>query len=820
MKRSHLQLLNRIGTSQGVFKFVFPAGNNDDMDEKEQAEKRDYRMQRSEFRRFHGTFVEHYRSRVENRDSSLALHHYDYITIWTYRILNDDLIRDWGLVLERRTNLGLKLLARIEDEKRFRAFMDSILNYAEDENITDSVPDEYAQLTLIQKFSLLTSDEIVRIHTENECDIATTIQLAGIDDDNKRAVLATLGRIVGIENLTETSSQLGLCEARFKSLGQIRYVADNLDILLSIQLFPTFHVSPTQIKMVRFTQMLDIENVDLDSLPIVGVIDTGVRDVPAINRFIVERVGVEDNMTVRCGHGTNVASLVIFGRQSLYDHLIPHARVFSIQAFENERGKVSLDKLRQKIIYGIEEYHVKIFNMSLVESNGIEINGDISAYARMFDEISYLYDVLFVTATGNVDWTGNPVTPSVPASFYDPQDPNQTRFTNIGSPAENLNGLTVGAVNDVNLPATYTKKSHLDFSMPIGNSFAEKAIVNYHLMKPDIMTKGGDDTNDDSKWIDVIDGGASFIIKNVGTSFATPVVANLCAQLLENYPSLAASTIKAILVNSASPTGIARFPVTQQLAERRNAAVSGNSHLKNYHQQTAEHIARMIEGMGVIPDADEEIVFSDENSVSFVGQMEIGNEEIKCVNIKIPGRLALGRDREKMLRVSTTLCFYAQSIPGNDIVTYNPYHVSFRFLRGDETIERVAEALRYVRGEDQDAREGKRGRSHIKSDLDKWSDSPLPSYKKRLFSNTQHNTFLLNAKDIITADRNVALAFRCVTKPNYGERPIFFSYTVRMEVINKDILDSGFSLYEELSLINTIRVVGHADATAEAEAEN
>ena len=39
-------------------------------------------------------------------------------------------------------------------------------------------------------------------------------------------------------------------------------------------------------------------------------------------------------------------------------------------------------------------------------------------------------------------------------------------------------------------------------------------------------------------------------------------------------------------------------------------------------------------------------------------------------------------------------------------------------------------------------------------------------------------------------------------------------------MINKDILDSGFSLYEELSLINTIRVVGHADATAEAEAEN
>ena len=821
MKRNHLQLLNAIGTGQGVYKYNVLIRNNDDIDEEESVENRDYRRQRTDFLRYYTSYNSQYRSRVQNRDSQLVLNHYDYIVIWTYQILSDDLIKEWGLVLERRTNLGLKLLARVDNSRRFEVFLASILGFAQDESIIDIVPNEYSKLTLIQKFALLTSNDIVKIRNGQDGNIAATLQLIEIDDVNKRQILSELRRIVGNDHFIEASPQLGLYEATFESMEQIKYVADNLDILQSIQSFPTFHVSPTRYNMVRFTQMLDIENVDLDTLPVVGVIDTGVRDVPAINRFIVERVCLDNNMSIRCGHGTNVASLAIFGRQSLYGHLIPHARVFSIQVFEDESGNVSLCKLRQKILYGIERYNIKIFNVSLAEPNGKEINGDISAYARMLDEISYLYDVLFVTSTGNTDWTGEPEAPSVPVSLYNPQDPTLTRFTNLGSPAENMNGLTVGAINDVNLPATYTKKSHLDFSMPIGNSFAEKAIVNYNLMKPDLLAEGGDDTNDESKWIEVIEGSSlAFLKKVVGTSLATPVVSNLCAQVLRVYPSLGASAIKAILINSALQTGVISIPATKELANQRNEALRGNGHFKTYHHQSAEHIGRMIEGHGAIPENDAEIVFSDDNSVSFIGDMDIENEEIKCVNIKLPERLGIGKNKERMLRVSATLCFYAQSIPGNDIVTYNPYHVSFRFLRGDENINNVADSLQYVRGELQETKNLKKNRCHIKSTLETWSDSPLPSYKKRLFSNTQHKVFLLNAGDIITADKYFALAFRCVTKPNFNIRPVHFSYAVKMEVVNRRLLDSGFSLYNELSAINTIEVIGNAEAAAEAEARN
>jgi len=821
MKRSHLQLLNEVGIGKGVYKFSVPVDNIEDTDDKEIIEKRDYRRQRSDFLRFHNLYSRQHDLRIQHRNPHLQLSHYDYIVIWTYKILSEDLMRDWGLILERRTNLGLKLLARVDDDNRFQGFMANIFEYAQDDTIIDTVPEEYAQLTLIQKFALLSSDDIVNIHPGHDGNITATLQLTSIDDETKMQILSALRNIIGNDNLFEASPQLGLYEARFESLNQIRYVADNLDIFQSIQSFPTFHVSPTKFNMVQFTQKLDIEAVDIDNLPIVGVIDTGIRDVPVINPFVVDRVCIEDNMSVRCGHGTNVASLVIFGRQSLFEHLIPHARVFSIQALENENGQVSLRKLRQKILYGIEHYHIKIFNVSLAEPNGMEINGDISSYARMLDEIAYHYDVLFVTATGNTDWTGETDLPSVPESLYDPQDPTQTRFTNIGSPAENMNGLTVGAVNDATLPATYTKKSHLDFSMPIGSSLAEQAIVNFNLMKPDILAEGGDDANDDSKWIEVIDGSnINFIKKVVGTSFATPVVANLCAQVLNTYPSLGASAIKAILINSTFSTGVVSLPATKRLADQRNAILRGNSHFKKYHSQTPEHIARMIEGHGTIPADDVKIVYSGNNSVTFVGEMEIENEQIKCVNIKFPERLRNGNDRENMLSVSATLCFYAQTIPGNDIVSYNPYHVSFRFLHGSENIQQVANNIQYVRGEAHETREAKFSKNHIKSSLDRWSESPLPSYKKRLFSNTQHKEFLLKAGDIINVDRNIALAFRCVTKPNFDTAPVHFSYVVKMELNNKSILGTQFSLYDELSAINIVQAIGIVEATAEAEAES
>ena len=73
---------------------------------------------------------------------------------------------------------------------------------------------------------------------------------------------------------------------------------------------------------------------------------------------------------------------------------------------------------------------------------------------------------------------------------------------------------------------------------------------------------------------------------------------------------------------------------------------------------------------------------------------------------------------------------------------------------------------------------------------------------------------------MLNVDKNIALAFRCVTKPNFDTTTVQFSYVVKIEVDNKRLLDSDFSLYDELRAINTVQAIATAESIAEAEAEN
>ena len=96
------------------------------------------------------------------------------------------------------------------------------------------------------------------------------------------------------------------------------------------------------------------------------------------------------------------------------------------------------------------------------------------------------------------------------------------------------------------------------------------------------------------------------------------------------------------------------------------------------------------------------------------------------------------------------------------------------------------------------------------------SDDPLPSYLKKFFSNTQHKGFFLNYPDIVGTDNRITLAFRCVTRPNYTDRPLSFSYSIKLELADETLKNGDFCLYEELSAINRLEVIDEAIADIEA----
>ena len=144
------------------------------------------------------------------------------------------------------------------------------------------------------------------------------------------------------------------------------------------------------------------------------------------------------------------------------------------------------------------------------------------------------------------------------------------------------------------------------------------------------------------------------------------------------------------------------------------------------------------------------------------------------------------------------------------------HHVSFRIMKGNEDIAQVARSASYVKREDPVIKQAKKNSMHIKCALDSWSDDPLPSYLRKFFSNTQHKRFFLNYPDIVGADNRITLAFRCVTRPNYTDRPISFSYSIKLELVDEALKNGDFCLYEELSAINHLEVIDEGIAEIEA----
>lgn len=807
MKRRHLRLLNQTAIGHGIFKYNIPVeANNPENEENADEIIKDYRPQRAAFMEYHRKFERQIYFRHKRRDKQLQLPHYDYIILNSFRILKEQQLATWGLRLVSRTDWGLTLTAQIVDENRFDLFMAGILEYANDNNIVHEIPSKYKSLTQINRFSLLSTQEIIGV-VENT---TANVLLTGLESEEKRQVFSYLINYAGEENVREISQDLHLYEIDFNTIDRMRYVADNLDIIQSVQSIQNWHVGPTSLKMVNFYQELDIDMSGVDILPVVGLIDTGIRDIPAINGLIVERAKLNNDMVVRCGHGTNVASLILFGRQRLDGHLVPQARIYSIQVLEDRNGKVSLNTLKEKIVDGITKYNIKVFNISLSDTVCKEINEGISNYAKVLDEIAYQYDVLFVTATGNIKWEDDD-NALIPYSHYNSRNPLESQGTNIGSPAENMNGITVGAVGtqEAELPINYTRKSHIDYTMPIKGSYVEKCIVNANLMKPDILSEGGDDMQEETM-IDVIEGnGMNFIVKSAGTSLAAPLITNLCARIIRYYPELSSSAVKCLVINSAVPTGLERLEGIKQICDTRNAVIAENQRVRQYHHLTPKRLCRMIEGHGFLGGDNIDALVSDDNIVTFVGDSEIRNEEIRCVNLLLPRQLTDEGGHGKKLRVSAALCFMASAFSGSDIIYYNPYHISFRILHGNEDVRQVAENASYIRKELSDIKSAKKTSLHIKSDLDTWSDDPLPSYIRKFFSNSQKKSFLLNYNNIVKTGGIVTLAFRCVTRPGYDAVPIRFAYTIKLELIDNVLRDGDFVLYDKIEEINQTEAIGN-----------
>jgi subtilisin family serine protease len=377
-----------------------------------------------------------------------------------------------------------------------------------------------------------------------------------------------------------SSDTNGLIEIR-NANSYIDEIVNNFDVIQKVQSNPPMHVSPSAFGIKKLGW--GFYTVKNDNLPVVGVIDTGIDDIDPLKPLLVGKISILDRS---CGigdsHGTSVASLVAFGTDlSNGKRLkVSSANLFSIQVIYKEEGNFSFIKLKNAIIEAHKVHNIRIFNLSICNPYSFEYNADYSEYAKMLDELAYIYDLLIFIAAGNLsedyreyvkcELSEDTSLVNYPNHFYNEHNQCYSQPTNIGSPSESMNNITVGAIasniydnrTDLTisheLPSYFSRKYHIDYSQKINDSDFNDNQKNKNIFKPDILMPGGDWLIDGSK-MEVLGRGIlmnDYYVKLSGTSLATPLAANLAAKIIGRYPDINMQSVKALLINSAETTNI------------------------------------------------------------------------------------------------------------------------------------------------------------------------------------------------------------------------------------------------------------------------
>ena len=783
------------------------------------------------------------------------LYHLEYIEIHFFIQYNNNantlssFQQKCGLKPVRYTDFNKTVLFYIENTDSFSEFsrlLELFYNASENEDPTDK---DYHIITLIQSFEFLSSEKIKKSITTGHLLMSLTDQLSGVEQWEKiKKVLFTY--------LEEKSIFItAISEGVFEMMNAEEYIdeiTDNFDIIQKIQSIPPIRVTPGAFGTPRFSW--GFRTVPNANLPIVAVIDTGVDRTEPLEPLMKGEVSILDRpMGIGCDHGTQVASLIAFGKKIIdtTDQKEANANLYSIQLLYREEGAPSYKKLKDEIIYAHKEYGIRIFNLSVCGLS-LEYNAPISEYAIMLDELAYTYDLLIFIATGNLEYdyienvaelnnTGQDLT-SYPKHFYNITDRDLSQPTNLGSPAESMNNISVGAIaynnrNDITdlthshtLPAYYTRKFHLDYAERINGSDFFKGQMNKNIFKPDILMAGGDWHAEESKMI-VLGRGQTpndYYIHLSGTSLATPLAANIAAQIINKYPGLSMQSVKALLINSSETTKIDVLleGIILQCKEKEAQSQFGRSFnnlgrkdkMSISRKYNPARLAKYIEGYGV-PD-EEKCLNSTNKRVTIIVEDTINSKHYKVQHIKLPDYL-LNASKKNVLKITGTLCFKFSPIK-DDQISYNPVHISFNILNAQSDIQTSVEVL---------ANEKKGGIPYIDSDerkkllaiktsMESWSED-FWYVNRQIFSNTQQKSVNINKGDLQKVNNEIAVAIRCVGKSNYIDERVDIPYSLVLNIEEEVNLNlEGHDLYEEISAINHVESIVQLDSDIELEMNN
>ena len=342
-------------------------------------------------------------------------------------------------------------------------------------------------------------------------------------------------------------------------------------------------LQPLPVVSSETRQSLKFPSPPADSSPVVGIVDGGVADYSKLSAWKAGGTDLIPLADRHVGHGTFIAGLVAAGR-TLNPHFEPKlertgCRYYDIPMVPRQSLMTDyydtlydfLDQLNVEVGRAKSDTGVRVFNLSL-GSPSLRQGLGYSVFAQALDEITMEQDVLFVVSAGNL--------PGTEARIPWPADGNSAvrmlaggsaTDERITAPAENLLGLTVGAVNppgiaghSPDLPTTYTRRGP-----GVGGA-----------RKPDLCHYGGvSRRGSNTTGLFSLDA-RERLVDNNGTSFSAPLVAATAATLDHRLEGMVSrETLIALMVHRAERSKAMQHPALS-------------------------HIARDFVGFGMAPTAD------------------------------------------------------------------------------------------------------------------------------------------------------------------------------------------------------------------------
>lgn len=808
--KSHLKLLSDKQLSE-VKKFKYNYGFDPEIEEEEQLPKNYFRLAVSlslDLARFDVDLNEKQRAKDNTLDIPYDI---DYIQI-TFQgqfVINKyfkDYYSNFGLEATAFYDFGKKGLFAIIDRDKFQIFITQVHNFIENELEGNKEVKYSDYVTYISGFKLLRAIDILKFRLEH---IGEYVYLSLMDlileDSIKQQLIQSLMDYLSIN---EISFKFDIENDRMELLNpsseQIQIIVQNFDIIESVTCSAFTILRPGEFNTVQRQFGFEIQNIE-EELPIVGIIDTGISQQSPLAPLtindtsftlagnpLIDQAGISS-----LGHGTAVAGLVALGRQNHENNfegdIKADAKLLSIKISDNGNGYISeVDLL--KMLYDVKTKYpeIRLFTLTSCYGNFLTKNEAFSDYTYALDKFAYETDSLIFICTGNNPNCINENT-NYDLSYF------HGNHTNLSTPADCLNNFTVGAAAD-NLkvgaflgvasgrefPALYTRKGHIDLS-----AIYTANKTNKHYFKPDVIESGGDIGYYNAQTLDYMDDPALMLlsarpeiglIQEVGTSFATPLVANLAAKIVKKYPTLSNESVKALIINGAS---LNLIPFAADVSKLRNR-VAGNG------------MANTLKSL-----------YSDENSATLILEDSIENKNIKIYPINFPEYLVnddLGKKRG-ILKVTATLCFKFLPIKNNQLA-YNPIHFAFSIFKNHSAEEIMMSDGNIA--------------SKLKANLT-WSQNGRHVSKPLPYSNTQKIFLNVNVDDLINEENTFKLAVHAKLSEQIvggipDSYPTNFPFSIVISIEENLKINTG-KLYDEIQLINNLEVIQDIDADTSLEAE-